>query len=100
MEQPKGFKGNTDRVCKLNKAIYGLKQSGRVWNKKLDQKLKSYGLVPTKTDSCIYHNGKGTLIVAIYVDNFLIFYKDKSVCEQLRSYLHKEVLMKNQRKIV
>lgn len=95
MEQPKGFEDKSGRVCKLNKAIYGLKQSGRVWNQQLDRKLKSYGLVPTKTDSCIYHNGKGTLIVAIYVDDFLIFYKDNDLLESIKSYLHKEFSMKD-----
>ncbi|XP_073821289.1 uncharacterized protein [Musca autumnalis] len=38
MEQPKGFEDpdNPDMVCKLKKSIYGLKQSGRMWNEKLD----------------------------------------------------------------
>lgn len=40
MEQPKGFKDSTDRVCKLNKAVYGLKYSRRVWNKNLIRSKK------------------------------------------------------------
>jgi hypothetical protein len=34
MEQPEGFHDKTNRVCKLRKGLYGLKQSPRVWNKK------------------------------------------------------------------
>lgn len=95
MEQPKGFKDNTGRVCRLNKAIYGLKQSGRVWNQKLDGKLRTFGLVPTKTDPCIYHNEENTLIVAIYVDDFLIFHKTTELLESLKTYLHEEFSMKD-----
>lgn len=41
MQQPEGYVDphHPNLVCKLNKAIYGLKQSGRVWNVKLDSIL-------------------------------------------------------------
>lgn len=40
MEQPTGFidEENKHKICKVKKAIYGLKQSGRQWNTKLDLK--------------------------------------------------------------
>lgn len=44
LEQPEGFEDNTGRVCKLNRAIYGLKQAGRQWSNKLNEKLQSFGL--------------------------------------------------------
>lgn len=40
MRQPPGFSENNNLVCKLNKAIYGLKQSSHLWNEKLKEKLK------------------------------------------------------------
>ncbi|KAB0792689.1 hypothetical protein PPYR_14648 [Photinus pyralis] len=33
MKQPEGFEDETNRVCKLNKSVYDLKQSPRRWNK-------------------------------------------------------------------
>lgn len=56
MEQPEGYKDGTNRVCRLNKAVYGLKQAGRQWNVKLDDALKRFGLKKCKTDPCIYYD--------------------------------------------
>lgn len=45
MQQPKGYevKGKEQQVLKLNKSIYGLKQSANVWNNCISSKLIELG---------------------------------------------------------
>lgn len=79
IKPPKGTR-NVDKVWKLKKAMYGLKQGGRCWNEKLDKVLTNMGLTKSAADPCIYFQGKGndTIIISVYVDDLLIFYsKDK-----------------------
>ena len=43
MQQPQGFSDGTNRVCKLNRAIYGLCQAARQFYLRLDEILKEIG---------------------------------------------------------
>ncbi len=56
MEQPKGFEqsGKEQLVCRLKKSLYGLKQSGRNWNRTLDSWLRAYGMTVSQVDPCLY----------------------------------------------
>lgn len=95
MEQPEMFSDGTNNVLKLNKAIYGLKQADRVWNSKLNTTLEKYGLLRSKYDSCIYYASNKLLILAIYVDDFLIFYKEDKYLISIKKYLNDNLKMKD-----
>lgn len=95
MEQPEEYEDGTRRVCRLNKAVYGLKQAGRQWNLKLDGALQKFGLKKGKMDPCVYHSGNLELIVAIYVDDFLLFYRDESKLHEIKEFLNKNFSMKD-----
>jgi len=41
-------------MCRLNLALYGTKQAGRLWGIKLDKQLKEMGAVRSKVDPCLY----------------------------------------------
>lgn len=75
MRQPEGFEDGTDRVCVLVKTIYGLKQSGREWNKEFNNKMTSFGFHPLKSDPCVYikWDTNGVSIITIWVDDLLLF---------------------------
>ena len=49
MIQPKGFVDPKDanKVCKLQRSIYGLKQASRSWNLRFDEVIKEFGFVQT-----------------------------------------------------
>ena len=49
MMQPEGFVNPKDanKVCKLQRSIYGLVQASRSWNKRLDEVIKAYGFIRT-----------------------------------------------------
>lgn len=92
-EQPESFHDGTNRVCRLNKAIYGLKQAGRVWNLKLDSHLKKMGFKRSLCDPCVYI--KPNIIIAVYVDDLLIFYISISDLDDTRKQLHTHFRMKD-----
>jgi len=58
-------------ALRLKKALYGLRQAGRQWNFRLNQKLRSLGLNPTKGEPCLYmaRRGQDVLLLLIYVDD-------------------------------
>ncbi|GJQ93568.1 zinc finger, CCHC-type containing protein [Tanacetum coccineum] len=54
--QPEGFvqQGNSGKVYKLIKALYGLSQAPRAWNVKLDQTLKSLDFKKCNLEQAVY----------------------------------------------
>lgn len=94
MHQPEGYADSTGRVCLLKKSIYGLKQAGRQWNLKLNDVLKEFGLKRSDFDPCVYMNERLTILVAVYVDDFLIFYKCEIELGKLKAFLNTKLMMK------
>jgi hypothetical protein len=87
MRQPPGFEDGTGRVWKLVKTIYGLKQSGREWNREFDRKLTSIQLIKTAVDHCVYfreRDGERTW-VTVWVDDLLILSTSRTEAERTRS---------------
>lgn len=97
MVQPNSFEDGSEKVCLLKKSLYGLKQASRIWNLKLDIFLKKFGLNRSNVDECIYYrvDGNNVLIVAIYVDDFIIFANDDVQKNELKKSLKKQFHMKD-----
>ena len=56
--QSRGFEvaSNSKKVCKLQMAIYGLKQASRSWNKRFDEEVKSLGFIQSMEEPCAHKN--------------------------------------------
>ncbi|KIM98608.1 hypothetical protein OIDMADRAFT_128398, partial [Oidiodendron maius Zn] len=56
----------------LQKALYSLKQSPRLWQLTLKAALKRLGYLPLVADQYIYRYTNIGLIIIIYIDDFLL----------------------------
>src|SRR5579859_4533286 len=102
MEQPEGFKVGAkeeDLVCRLRKSPYGLKQAPRVWNQKIRSFLKSIGFDQTYSDPCVYINRDTDIIIAMWVDDLIIFGKDMASINDLKAQLNEAYEMKDLREL-
>ena len=62
MMQPEGFvdpKG-VNKMCKLQRSIYGLVQASRSRNIRFDELIKAYSFIQTCGEACIYKKVSGS----------------------------------------
>ena len=59
MMQPVNPKG-ANKVCKLQRSIYGLVQASRSWNIRFDELIKAYSFIQTCGEACIYRKVSGS----------------------------------------
>ena len=89
LKQPEGFevKGKEHLVCKLNRNLYGLKQSPRYWNEALNSQLKKKYFKQLENDPCIYTltSGGEIFIAAVYVDDILASKSSTCIQEFIKS---------------
>lgn len=82
MDQPPGFvdTDGPDYVCKLHKAVNGLKQAPRAWCKELISFLLNLGFVNSLADTSLFIHRQGSQVIylLIYVDDILITSNTKS----------------------
>jgi hypothetical protein len=76
MRQPPAYedKHNPSHVCRLDKAIYDLKQALGAWYSKLSSKLQKLGFISSKGDTSFFFlsNKQVTMFVLVYVDDIII----------------------------
>ena len=86
MEQPEGFKipGQQNKVLRLKRAIYGLKQAALAWWRALDKSMAALGCNRLLSDSGLFVNKDKTIVVIVYVDDVLFLGKDKTAINSLK----------------
>ena len=99
MNQPEGImlEENPQIVCKLKKSLYGLKQSPRQWNKKINQFFCEFGFIQNSFDPCVYYlcRENAEMIVGVYVDDLVIASSNLPLMNELKKALHAEFEMKD-----
>ena len=82
MMQPEGFadpKG-ANKVCKLQRSIYGLVQASQSWNIRFDETIKAFGFMQTYGEACVYKKVSGSSLefLILYVDDILLMGNDRT----------------------
>ncbi|KAK1603447.1 hypothetical protein QYE76_037309, partial [Lolium multiflorum] len=99
MVQPKGFVDpkNADKVCKLQRSIYGLKQASRSWNRRFDKVIKNFGFIQCHGEACIYKkvSGSSVAFLILYVDDILLIGNDIELLSSVKGYLNNSFSMKD-----
>ncbi|KAL0437720.1 UNVERIFIED_CONTAM: Retrovirus-related Pol polyprotein from transposon TNT 1-94, partial [Sesamum radiatum] len=80
MDQPEGFTtvGEEQKICRLQRSIYGLKQASRSWNTCFDEVIRGYDFIKNDYDPCVYKKISGSSIayLVLYVDDILLIGND------------------------
>jgi hypothetical protein len=87
---PPGF-GIPGQVWKLRKSLYGLAQSPRNYFLYTRDKLIKMGFVQSEADPCLFISND--IICLIYVDDALLFYKDKESINALVNKMKQEGML-------
>jgi hypothetical protein len=99
MKQPEGYvvKGKKELVCKMEKSLYGLKQSPRMWYKKIDTYMLRLGFTRSKENHCVYFKliGDHLIYLVLYVDDILLIGNNKEIIQDVKTQLSSKFDMKD-----
>lgn len=100
IEQPEGYvvTDNKDKLYwKLNKSLYGLKQSGRNWNNLLHEFLINSNFKQSLNDNCIYikDDDNHKIVLIVFVDDLIISSNNAKSLDEFKSLLCKSFRMKD-----
>ena len=82
---------------RLNRALYGLKQSPREWYEQINAYLQSLSFKRLKSEHCLYFyiNNDEICIISLYVDDLIIAGSSKAVTDRIKMLMKKRYSMKD-----
>uniref|UniRef100_A0A2N9FXX4 Integrase catalytic domain-containing protein n=1 Tax=Fagus sylvatica TaxID=28930 RepID=A0A2N9FXX4_FAGSY len=99
MDIPPGYTGSAETkiVCKLERALYGLKQSPRAWFGRFSSAMRKYGYHQSNSDHTLFlkHRQSKVTALIVYVDDMIITGDDAEEISRLQEQLSTEFEMKN-----
>ncbi|GKV09408.1 hypothetical protein SLEP1_g20916 [Rubroshorea leprosula] len=94
VEQPEGFivQGKEEKVYKLKKALYRLKQAPRAWYGRLDSYLHDNDFHRNENEPTLYVKMKGgdILIICVYVDDIIYTGSSNILIEEFKKNMSAE----------
>jgi hypothetical protein len=97
VRQPSGFESlkYPDRVYKLSKDLYGLKQVPRAWYARLKTFWLEHGYVMGRVDNTLFTLNRGTdfLLVQIYVDDIIFGVSSHTLVSKFQKMMESEFQM-------
>lgn len=101
IKQPRGYEDGSNKVCKLEKALYGLRESPRAWYKCFDEFMNELGFKRSKYDYCLYvlTSEDDIIYLIIFVDDLLICCKNKKKIVEIKKLLSNRFRMKDMGKV-
>ncbi|KAL0405827.1 UNVERIFIED_CONTAM: Transposon Ty4-J Gag-Pol polyprotein [Sesamum latifolium] len=99
MDQPEGFTaiGEEQKVFRLQRFIYGLKQTFQSWNTHFDEVIRGYDFIKNDYDPCIYKkiSGSSVACLLLYVDDILLIGNDVKMLGDIKAWLSTQFSMKD-----
>ncbi|KAL0439597.1 UNVERIFIED_CONTAM: putative transposon Ty5-1 protein [Sesamum latifolium] len=99
MDQPEGFTSvrEEQKVYRLQRSIYSLKQASRSWNTRFDQVIRGYDFIKNEYDPCVYKKISGSLVayLVLYVDDILFIENNVNMLGDIKAWLSTQFFMKD-----
>lgn len=88
-------KGQEDKVLKLKKALYSLKQAPRVWNNRIDNYFHKHDFTRCMNKYALYVKkwGNDFLFIYIYIDDLIYTGNNRSMFEEFKKAIIQEFEM-------
>ena len=98
MKIPDGMVSIPNKILKLNRSLYGLKQSPKNWNENFSEKLKANGFEVSESDNCLFkkkiQNDEEVSII-LYVDDMLIISPNLNQINSIKNLISKHYEIKD-----
>ena len=89
MRMPPGYEED-GTILKLNKSLYGLKQSGRLWSEKLAGHLSKLGFERLGADFSVFWRKSDDCMLAIYTDDVVATGPDDAAVDRVMDEIRGE----------
>ncbi|KAL2235755.1 UNVERIFIED_CONTAM: Retrovirus-related Pol polyprotein from transposon RE2, partial [Sesamum indicum] len=99
MDQPDSFTsiGEGQKVYRLQRSIYSLKQASQSWNTRFDEVIRGYDFIKHEFDPCVYKKISGSAVAyfVLYVDNILLIGNDVKMLDGIEAWWSTQFSMKD-----